>query len=202
MKKYPLLIIAGLFAFVSQAAHASFDGDFSIEPATTYSSGVGTFGNWTYSIVVFTGVGSIETSVATDSLVLNAYAFGMLMSDQTTVTLTCAPVDFDGTISFTASSLSGLSVTANSVNVASSGFDYSFDLSYGQSFTISLSAISVGSFDPVLLLPMPGVPVSYSTTISNFSAISAVPEPSTYALGAGVVVLGIAGAKRRRSRKA
>jgi MYXO-CTERM domain-containing protein len=202
MRKIISSAFAGLLILAS-SANATFSDQFDLGTAASYTNSSGSFGNWTYSITTNSGSGYVSTQSAPDTLTMNSNSTLQGQGLSTVVTLTCAPVNFDGTISFDVDSMNGLNVRANSVAVSSSGANFSFNLGSGESFSITLSAMG-GTFilDPVTLMPMQMPGSNYTTTISNFSAISSVPEPSTYALGAGVAALALAGFARRRSRKA
>jgi len=70
----------------------------------------------------------------------------------------------------------------------------------GTIFTASDSSITASAFDSIILqFGSAVVPSTGTITVDNVQlAVTTVPEPSTYALGAGALILGWVVAKRRR----
>ena len=207
------LLTLAAAAFLAVASFAQFSGNFTITDATytpgyyNLNPGNTSIGNWT-SQTIFAG--SVDTTnFASGSIVFSTYALNAVPSASQYISMV-APTDL--TISFTLNG-SGQSFSGASEHAQ---FDYWNDgiytsmhsvdivknanLTTGPTF-VSFNVLAGHSFGFGVDVDngIGGGVASMTETVSGFSAVSAVPEPSTYAAIFGLGALGVV-IVRNRSR--
>lgn len=191
----------------SQGLHGAFSEAYVVgDPANTVLAvGAQEFGNWDGDFTIFMpSVGTsgyFDTTGAPDSITISVTggADFMMFAGSAAFALSYDSLPTTGTISFDVDSIGGLVVSLDSTVVNPTDNHFGFNVLAGQTLTLTVSATGIPGtvpappFDP----GSPGIPVTNTVTISNFTATSAVPEPSTYAALAGILALGLAVSRRR-----
>ena len=209
MKIPSFLLLTGLaLGSLASTAQAQFTGNYALTPPSGQDfTGNTTAGFWNFSISPIAGgggSGSLDTTLQPNSFTMQAVASGT--SNSTISSLAYVSVPEAGTITFDynfTDNFQGTGGTANftydqnevpiviSSNSTGSG---SWEVQPGDSlsFNTFASGGEVGGFFPQQTQSV--------VTISNFSFTNAtVPEPAEFALGAGLLAIGVAQWRRRKS---
>ncbi len=155
---------------------------------TSFGSGPATGGTWTYNNGAFSG-----SSIAGD-LLYESLASTVDITGQDILLLDLSPTSIVGATSFTVILLESLGGS----HIASASFsNVQLESGLASSSLVDLG----GDFANVnaWMLSASGSP-SDSFNIASMNSLSAVPEPSTYALFAGIFALGYIVVRRSRSR--
>ena len=199
-----LLVAAPLLAPVARAA---FDDEFSlISPATpagyyTAASGVPALGQW--SVTFFpseAGQSHIDTSAAPTSVTIGSSATSPESVSEESSTGLFIDIPADGHVSFSIQSINtGAGDHYAGAEIYLSGVALYFLTDPNAVYVLDFDAFSGETLEFRSVALSTGPAASNQAVISNFvfTAASAVPEPSAYAVLLGLGALGFAARRRR-----
>lgn len=185
---------------LASTAGAQFVGDYSYGAEGTFTGNnvSGSFGNWTSATTFNNSFGQLELDGSGTLLEFQPPTQDG-MWDFTAVAAASGQVSFDFQgAGFSYNQNGSFVPVADSPSAASA---VSFSVITGETFGFRVSTSGFGIGDETGTAAQPTAPLLFQ--ISNFSApASAVPEPGTNALLAGIATLGFAALRARRKQRA